>query len=172
MQAQNLPEASQKRGGGEGFGVESTYNEDLYSTPRPNFAKLHAASQLRKVEARAPVALEANGYSAWLIHQTDQLIETSLVDQLKHFRSCIKGLATISQRPTLPRCYTSLCQALLLYPGGRESCGFEVRPKLMRTERVITCLKQFPERGSGLRVDMSRPCLLLEAVADTPDCET
>ena len=33
-------------------------------------------------------------------------------------------------------------------------------------------MKQCHERGSGLRVDMSRPCLLLEAVADTPDCET
>ena len=100
----------------------------------------------------------------------DQLIETPLADQLKHFRSCIKGLATISQRPTLPTCYTSRCQSLLLYPGGRETCGFEVRPKLVCTERVINCMKQFHERGSGLRVDMSHPCLLFDAVADS-NCE-
>lgn len=77
------------------------------------------------------------------------LVVDDLNTQIVVFRSCLKLVGALMQKPTYPQDRNiNLCKSLSGFPGSRPTAGLRGRPKLVCQERTIQSLAKFFDNGA------------------------
>ena len=107
------------------------------------------------------------------------LIDNPLKDQIAALRSCIRAVAAMHGSEVFPMSFfTKDCKSLLIHPGGRQSAGLTIRPKLIEPGRTIDSiarmhfLKNGGNKNLGFSVDRTSPNVVVPIVTSNYNCQS
>ena len=100
------------------------------------------------------------------------LLEHPVKDQIAALRSCIRAVAAMHGSEVFPMSFfTKDCKSLLSFPGGRQSSGLTIRPRLANPSETVDTVARLLSKG-GFEIDRSKPHLAVAFVASNSNCQS